>query len=217
MWKIISCFLLILCFGHQTEAQGDVKISVYYEILCPDSIRFIIQQLFPVYKGIGKPLDIELVPYGFASVINTSGKLEFTCQHGPPECHGNKYHSCAIALFSAEERMEFVECSMSQSEPASDAVLRECSEKTGVSWTSLETCFNSGQADKLLLINGEKTAKVEPKINFIPTIVFNGQFNQKLQDDSMVNLKGVVCELLQYNPEYCKQVVDEVDIVLISK
>jgi len=42
---------------------------VYYETLCPDSKRFIKNQLYPVKKSsLGQSFDVQLVPYGKATV-----------------------------------------------------------------------------------------------------------------------------------------------------
>ena len=47
-----------------------VDVDVYFESLCPDSEKFIKEQLFPTYeKFAGKDiLNITLVPYGNAEV-----------------------------------------------------------------------------------------------------------------------------------------------------
>ena len=64
---MILKYLGVILFLHQVIGQK-VSIQVYYECLCPDSIVFITNQLYPTYKSdIGKYLDIELVP-SFASV-----------------------------------------------------------------------------------------------------------------------------------------------------
>ena len=46
-----------------------MTVQVYYESLCPDSIRFIKNQLMPTYEKLGNYFDVEFVPYGKASVI----------------------------------------------------------------------------------------------------------------------------------------------------
>lgn len=45
-----------------------VQVSVYYETLCPDSISFIVHQLYPGYYALKEYIDLELVPWGHASV-----------------------------------------------------------------------------------------------------------------------------------------------------
>lgn len=51
--------------GKETEK---VKVSVYYEALCPDSKFFITYQLVPVFGELKDFLIIDLVPYGKAEV-----------------------------------------------------------------------------------------------------------------------------------------------------
>lgn len=42
---------------------------MYYESLCPDSARFITEQLHPVKSSpLGRFLDVKLIPFGKASV-----------------------------------------------------------------------------------------------------------------------------------------------------
>ena len=45
-----------------------VQVQVYYETLCPYSIEFISQQLYPTFQNLGQYLDIEFIPYGNAQV-----------------------------------------------------------------------------------------------------------------------------------------------------
>lgn len=44
-------------------------VQVMYESLCPDSIRFIKDQLTPAYEALGSQrMVVEFVPYGKATV-----------------------------------------------------------------------------------------------------------------------------------------------------
>lgn len=43
-------------------------MDVYYESLCPDSIKFINQQLYPIYEQFKNNLDITFVPHGKSDV-----------------------------------------------------------------------------------------------------------------------------------------------------
>ena len=47
-----------------------MDVAVYFESLCPDSIKFIIEQLYPTYQKLyGKHIfKIDLVPYGNVKV-----------------------------------------------------------------------------------------------------------------------------------------------------
>lgn len=67
-----SIFVISLLFIYQEVIEcresPKVKIDVYYETLCPDSIQFIRRQLYPTYQKIGEIMDISLIPYGKAEV-----------------------------------------------------------------------------------------------------------------------------------------------------
>lgn len=51
--------------GNEVEK---VKVTVYYEALCPDSKFFITYQLVPVFEKLKDSLLLDLVPYGKAEV-----------------------------------------------------------------------------------------------------------------------------------------------------
>merc|ERR1719318_844073 len=81
-----------LTVGHKAPP---VKISVYYESLCPYSIRFINTQLWPTFSRLKDIMDITLIPHGNAKERPGVSFWEFLCQHGAPECMGNVIESCA--------------------------------------------------------------------------------------------------------------------------
>jgi hypothetical protein len=59
---------------HQTQnlsSEQRLPITIYYEALCPDSVKFFKDQLVPTYKDLGKYMDIEFVPYGHAHQVST--------------------------------------------------------------------------------------------------------------------------------------------------
>ena len=61
---ILVTTTLIIC-----EAADDrVKITVYYESLCPDSRRFINGQLSKAFLQVNQITNIELIPFGKANV-----------------------------------------------------------------------------------------------------------------------------------------------------
>lgn len=51
--------------GNEVEK---VKVTVYYEALCPDSKFFMTYQLVPVFEKLKDSLLLDLVPYGKAEV-----------------------------------------------------------------------------------------------------------------------------------------------------
>ena len=57
------CCVVLFYFGLQ------VPITVYYESLCPDSAKFITEQIYPAVKGDLKDhVDINWVPFGKSNV-----------------------------------------------------------------------------------------------------------------------------------------------------
>lgn len=54
--------------------QDSIKISVYYESLCPYCVDFINKELYPGYQKIGDIVDIEMIPFGNAWVSERNMK-----------------------------------------------------------------------------------------------------------------------------------------------
>lgn len=197
-------FVAVLALTHveSLAVENSVQVQVYYETLCPDSIKFITTQLYPAYTTLGPEiLKLELIPYGHASEDDSNGTRVFTCQHGPRECFGNKIHACAINLYSIENVTNFVYCSERSNDPANDTNLEQCAHNAGLSWPKIQECFTSGKGDDLLSANGNKTDLVKPV--FIPTIVLNGKFNQTYQDESIVDFESLICNVTG-SPNQCK-------------
>lgn len=45
-------------------------IQVYYESLCPDSVRFIKNQLYPSYRSLKDYVDVLFVPFGKSESVS---------------------------------------------------------------------------------------------------------------------------------------------------
>ncbi|CAG7727377.1 unnamed protein product [Allacma fusca] len=192
---ILSVFLLVLSAsqGLGAEETPRTKISVYYESLCGDSRRFIKNQLYPLMRSpIGKYVDLELVPYGKATTSGSNGNYEFSCQHGEPECLGNRVHSCALSKLTKSQALDFVHCSMASSYPPEAG--QECSNQLNLDFDPIKTCSTSKDGDELLATNGRKTHGLSPKLYFVPWIVFDGKWSEELMERSLQNLRTVVCE-----------------------
>ncbi|KAJ3627948.1 hypothetical protein MTP99_015284 [Tenebrio molitor] len=197
-WTVWLSFLYI------TAAKAEkLEVAVYYESLCPASIEFITTQLDPSFKKVEKYLDLDLVTFGKATADNSSGHWKFTCQHGPLECYGNKIYSCVIKHNSTASSLEFVNCGMNSN--LNNNSLQICAAKTGIPWEIIHWCLSSGEADYLLAKNGYKTKSVTPPIRFVPTIIFNGVYNESEDQEARENFFKVVCQLLKNKPPICKQ------------
>ncbi|KAK9717460.1 Gamma interferon inducible lysosomal thiol reductase (GILT) [Popillia japonica] len=184
-------------FCSRCSAQDNIKVSVFYESLCPDSIRFITQQLYPNYDAVSTYITVDFVPYGKATHTLNDGVWEFQCQHGPNECHGNMLQACALNIIEEQAvKVSFVNCVMSTAYPANDAYVEECADANGISWASIVQCVEDGSGGNLLAALGDRTHAVEPTITFVPTIIYDDVYDAALQSSSLTDFLGTVCGLL---------------------
>lgn len=67
-----------------------VKVSFYYESLCPGCRQVWATQLYSTYQKLASSgiVEFEIVPYGNAQEQPYGSSWYFTCQHGPTECVG---------------------------------------------------------------------------------------------------------------------------------
>lgn len=177
----------------QTNAVKEkLKVMVLYESLCPDSIRFIGSQLGPHYDGLKDYIDITLVPFGKSKSINNNGLVQFFCQHGPKECEGNRQQLCVLQQTTDQAtQVNFVVCQMRKRDVTD---IRECAESLGLS-SDIDACMHNGLGTTLQLEAERVTFLFKPQ--FVPTIVYDGVFDQQLQDNSLRDFRGTVCYLLQ--------------------
>jgi len=170
-----------------------VKIGVYYETLCPDSIRFVREQLWNTFQKLSQVIDVELIPYGKASSKSQGNdRWTFRCQHGPNECRGNMMQACAIKYNPSQQKIvPFVHCVMTAGNPPNSG--KQCAEKTGLDWNQISQCAEGAEGESLLHDMGVKTDTQKPRIHFIPWITINGDNSDTVQDQALSNLQSLVC------------------------
>lgn len=64
-------------------------------------------------------------------------------------------------------------------------------------------CSESAKGDELLVAYGEQTHAVEPKITFIPTIIFNDKYDPELQAGALKDFFWTACSLFADKPSAC--------------
>ncbi|KAJ8705426.1 hypothetical protein PYW08_012472 [Mythimna loreyi] len=201
---LVALFYGVLAKGKKGD-DHKVKIAVYYESLCPDSKRFITQQLAPVWRDFRGVVKVKMVPYGKSTQDKVNGKWQFTCHHGPDECYGNKIQACILKDRNLQdtEKMELVICLMNQANPdkSLDTCLAQVSKETESA--KLKRCASSDQGDNLLATYGDKSAAVQRPLAFVPTIIINEKFDQAIQDEAFTDLKTVVCRVATNKPAIC--------------
>merc|ERR1712154_383697 len=125
MLVVASVVLSILSSAGARGVVADptVKLSVHYESLCGDSIRFVTKQLYPAWKHFGEDiLKVDLNPFGKANV---------SLQHGPDECRGNKVQACILDKVSdPAEYVPLITCLMDSEFPPDAA--GECIASLGI-------------------------------------------------------------------------------------
>ncbi|ERL88900.1 hypothetical protein D910_06281, partial [Dendroctonus ponderosae] len=149
--SLFQSVIFVLSF----RIYATVKVSVFYETLCPDCIAFITNQLHPNYKAFGSSLiDLQLIPCGF----------------------------------------------------------EHCASSNQISWPDIEMCISSIAGEKIMEANEKITAQLNPRS--VPTVVFNGGFNENDANQSIDDLKGVICKYLNNNPPQCRSNINPSIIVL---
>ncbi|KAF7287015.1 GILT-like protein 1 [Rhynchophorus ferrugineus] len=187
--------------GKETEK---VKISVYYEALCPDSKFFITYQLVPVFDKLKDFLIIDLVPYGKAqTMVDDNGKINFICQHDHIECFANKIHACVIdQIKDPEKQLKYIACMITDNMIPEDASER-CGREQNIDFTPINKCAVEQKGSILLKKFGERTHSLSPRITFIPTIELNESQTFEPQAAILKDLLKAVCKVYQSKPNGC--------------
>ena len=185
--KTIIEIIYLLCFG-LTLIHGAVNVDVYFESLCPDSIHFINEQLWPTYKTLDKGIvQYNFYPYGNAHTMNDNGTLTFECQHGPKECLLNIVEACVIYKTSIDLSIEFIHC---LELGPSEITAKTCAENLRIDWQELSECYNGLEGKELLKKAGDMT----PTHTFIPWIVVDGNSDEEIQNKALSNFLKLVCD-----------------------
>jgi interferon gamma-inducible protein 30 len=209
-------FLLCLTFSsaysaevpsYTNSAETKVKVSLYYETLCPGCIGFVKDQLYPVYVKIPDYVNLDLVPYGNSKTITSpNGTVSFICQHGKAECYGNMVHACAVHLLRPEVSAAFVYCTMTQKRPPFAGLY--CSKQLNITYAPIRSCALSDLGVKLHYQNGVRTNGLVPPHQWTPWVTFNDVWSKQEADTIETDLLSVICKHLTGGsiPAICNEV-----------
>lgn len=209
--------LVVALFVAASYAQSKVAVSVYYESLCPDSAKFINEQLYPVAKQFKDNIDLKFVPYGKSTYRTQGSEVLFECHHGPNECYGNKVHACALFHIQGNSyqpnntkealTLEYVNCLMERAQfKSGEFPGKSCAEALEIhNWETIQQCANSTEGSSLLKNYGDETQTVQKgPIQSVPTVVFRKSYDSENQKLAVSNFHVALCKNLNPAPDMCR-------------
>uniref|UniRef100_A0A1A9WQN0 Gamma-interferon inducible lysosomal thiol reductase n=1 Tax=Glossina brevipalpis TaxID=37001 RepID=A0A1A9WQN0_9MUSC len=214
MTKLIGVFMAFIALANAVK----VPVTIYYESLCPDSAKFISEQVFPAVKNELKDhVDIKWVPFGKSTYSTQGSEIQFNCHHGPNECYGNKVHACAIEHIQASSYqteftresliLSFINCMMKAGKNFPDNVYpgAACARESHVSiWENIQQCANSTEGSRLLMEHGQTTNAFQNPLTNVPTVVFKQQYDPKVNTRAQTDFLGALCQYVpQPQPKVC--------------
>ncbi|KAJ8939585.1 hypothetical protein NQ314_011082 [Rhamnusium bicolor] len=138
------------------------------------------------------------------NIKKVHGKWQLTCQHGPKECYANKIQACLLGQnYTQSENMYFVGCLMSTDRPERNSNARKCAQKVSLSWKTIKACARGSGGDELFAHFGDITNNLDPPLEYVPHILFNGVHNETLEDSARENFLKTVCTLFEQKPNGC--------------
>ncbi|PSS23843.1 Gamma-interferon-inducible lysosomal thiol reductase [Actinidia chinensis var. chinensis] len=197
---LIPC-LLNLHIPHSLASSGDsdefkddslkVKLSLYYEALCPFCTNFIVNNLAKIFEnGLISVIDLRLVPWGNAFVKDNN---TWVCQHGPDECMLNTVEACAIRVWpdlGSHFSFRFIRCVERLNLENKHSEWSSCFRTEGLNSKPLMDCYNSGLGFQLEQSYADETARLNPPHRFVPWVIVN---NLPLEGDYQ-NFVAYVCK-----------------------
>ncbi|CRL03947.1 CLUMA_CG017068, isoform A [Clunio marinus] len=183
--------LAIFCtsFVKFSVSTGRIIVDIYYENNCPYSKKFIREQLEPNYEEIKDFIVLHFYPFGHSeSVINADGSITFTCQHGPNECEGNMFQTCALNnAKTQDERVAIVFCAMT-----TVSTIQECISSLQLDGDAIEECMNGPEGIKLQLEYEILSEKPVSELGGVPAIVFNKTIDKEKETQALDDFRSVI-------------------------
>ncbi|KAK6738246.1 hypothetical protein RB195_020387 [Necator americanus] len=163
------------------QNENPVTVDVVGESECPDTTRFIANQLLPAFKKFRTRLQINYHPYGpfrrTRCYQKNNGTVACACQHGREECRKNALQACVIdALPNAVDYLDIVACI--QGPFGFSYAFFKCIANSAVSGqldqNRMFQCANSDEGRLLMAKHGRESLNFGANINWVPWIAVNG-------------------------------------------
>ncbi|XP_023179953.2 GILT-like protein 3 [Drosophila hydei] len=172
-----------------------LPLAVHYEALCPDSIYFIRRRLYDALldNDWWNRTDLKLYPFGKAAFYNNTniGKLEVFCQHGDEECELNAVHACILEHLELRQAFDLIYCMLRSYFNNIDI----CATHLKLDVAAAKECKRTRQTADILLPYGRETLALG--ISFVPSIVFDNNFQPYEQSSIRYNFEGHFCRQYQ--------------------
>lgn len=183
----MKIFVLFLFFAYIKAEK--LKVEIYIESECKYSKKFIQEQIFPFYDELKEKVDLIFIPFGKSRSVLKNSKIEFKCQHGPPECLNNMIMSCVLDSIPDNKnlQMKFIACSMGY-----EKTKIHCAKEVGFSEDKVKNCLTNGEGIKLQLEAEKITEPIVKASGHVPTIVFNGNYDETENIQAVVNFLNAV-------------------------
>ncbi|EDV43978.1 uncharacterized protein Dana_GF16248 [Drosophila ananassae] len=173
-------------------SPGKLLLAIHYEALCPDSMYFIRRRLYDALNSYNwwPYTDLKLYPFGKAGFYNNTatGEMQVFCQHGEEECELNALHACIIETFDTQKAFKLIYCMLRSYSNQLD----KCSSQLGLDVSKARECKASRKTADILAPYGKETLKLG--ISFVPSIVFENDFNPYEQSSIRYNFERYFCK-----------------------
>lgn len=196
--------------SYASEDSDPVRLAVFFESLCPDSIRFMEDQLYPTWNNVPEIMDVDLNAYGFITETPlTGGGYKFECQHGPDECEGNLMLACAKNYITDQSQyVDFTLCVMMSDNPPYSG--QTCADNAGIPFNQIDECWKSEESQHLLHEIGLQQNGLRPVVDWVPWIVLNDEHTDEIQADAESGLQVLLCSAYEgTKPAACQTTAEE--------
>ncbi|XP_062713032.1 GILT-like protein 3 isoform X2 [Aedes albopictus] len=164
---------------HNGPDDDKLRVTIYYEALCYDSISFITNQLAPAWEKLRDQMDLKLVPFGKAYIDDSNpADPVYYCQHGRRECTLNIQHGCILAKLPFEKAFPVVACLMKGMRTSFD----QCIKRNQTIKAAVVECSQGQEGAKLYKGYEDDTNRVATPLSFVPTIEVDEVYDIYEQD-----------------------------------
>lgn len=171
---------------NKQSSDDRLKLSIYFESLCPDSKKFHLEQLKPAYKKLANYIDLELIPYGNAEFV---GPDKMKCQHGERECEGNRVMAC-VNKYGKKYMLDIVatiECLFITPDDENFCIRGYL---PGASYDTIMQCKDSNESMEMMREFDKKSAHID----YVPWLELNNVHDEDVQEDCQYNLFSCLCK-----------------------